>query len=153
MTSGGRWREPARPLWEDPPDPGAFVEYCRANADEEGLPLWVVENGLCNRVLDGVSYARPDGWTRPRYVREYLSRLGAAVAEGLPVEAYLHWTLFDNYEWGTYQPRFGLLGVDRTGGEPVRLRRDAMGDDAAGTYTEIVRALRSGEGLREAFTA
>ncbi len=151
-TSGGRWPYPVRPLWEDPPDPGGFVDYCRANADEPGLPVWIVENGLCNRVRDGVGYPRPDGWTRPRYLKEYLSRLGAAVAEGLPVEAYLHWTLYDNYEWGSFEPRFGLLGVDRSRGAE-RMPRDSMGQDAAGTYGAIVRALRTGQGLRAAFTA
>jgi beta-glucosidase len=151
-TSGGRWRHPARPLWEDPPAPGSFVDFCRANADEPGVPLWIVENGLCNRVRGGVSYPRPDGWNRVRYLREYLGRLAAAVAEGLPVEAYLHWTLYDNYEWGSYEPRFGLLGVDRTRGA-TRLDRDSMGHDAAGSYAAIVRALRTGEGLRSAFTA
>ncbi|MDP9343762.1 MAG: family 1 glycosylhydrolase [Actinomycetota bacterium] len=151
-TSGERWRYPVRPLWEDPPAPGAFVDFCRANADEPGLPLWVVENGLCNRVHDGVSYPRPDGWNRVRYLRAYLGRLAAAVAEGLPVEAYLHWTLYDNYEWGSYEPRFGLLGVDRSRGA-TRLERDSMGDDAAGAYGTIVRALRTGQGLDAAFTA
>jgi hypothetical protein len=24
-----------------------------------------------------------------------------------------HWSLVDNYEWGSYEPRFGIYGVDR----------------------------------------
>jgi beta-glucosidase len=26
---------------------------------------------------------------------------------------YLHWSLVDNYEWGSYAPTFGLVAVDR----------------------------------------
>jgi len=29
------------------------------------------------------------------------------------IEAYLHWSLLDNYEWRSYKPRFGLVEVDR----------------------------------------
>jgi beta-glucosidase len=25
---------------------------------------------------------------------------------------YFHWSLTDNYEWGTYAPRFGLYHID-----------------------------------------
>ncbi len=151
-TAGSRWKHPVRPLWEDPPSPLDFVAFCRANADEPGLPLWVVENGLCNRVLDSAAHPRPDGWNRVRYLKEYLGSLAAATVEGLPLTTYLHWTLFDNYEWGSYEPRFGLFGVDREGGEVRRLGRDSMGDDAAGAYRDIVSALRSGTGLRAALT-
>ena len=37
-----------------------------------------------------------------------------AVSSGAPVTAYFHWSLMDNYEWGTYEPRYGLFGVDRS---------------------------------------
>ena len=29
------------------------------------------------------------------------------------IRAYFHWSLLDNYEWGSYLPRFGLVSVDR----------------------------------------
>ena len=50
---------------------------------------------------------------RPRYIREHFAAVVAAVADDAPVTAYLHWSLVDNYEWGTYEPRFGLFGMDR----------------------------------------
>ena len=144
-TAGGTERRPARPLWDDPPMPDSFAGFLQANV-EPGLPLWVLENGLCNRVRRGVSHARMDGWTRPRYLKEYLAALGRAIQAGAPVTTYVHWSLLDNYEWGSYQPRFGLFGIQRDEGLR-RLRSDSMGEDAAGAYRRIVSAFRSGEGV------
>ena len=28
-------------------------------------------------------------------------------------DSYLHWSLLDNYEWGSWAPTFGLVSVDR----------------------------------------
>src|SRR5439155_9926442 len=103
-TAGGRWWEPGRPLWDDEIDPTGMRRYARLNA-EPGLPLWIVENGLCNRVRRGVSYPRCDGWDRVRYLRTHLAAVVDAVDAGIPVGAYFHWTLADNYEWGSYEPR------------------------------------------------
>ena len=144
-TAGGTERRPARPLWDDPPMPDSFVGFLQANV-EPGLPLWVLENGMCNRVKRGVSHPRMDGWTRPRYLKEYLAALAGAVRAGAPVTSYVHWSLLDNYEWGSYQPRFGLFGIQRDEGLR-RLRSDSMGEDAAGVYRRIVSAFRSGEGV------
>jgi hypothetical protein len=46
-----------------------------------------------------------------------------ALPEGIPVLGYCHSSLTDNYEWGTYTPRFGLYTVDA-------LDRAAPGCDA-----------------------
>jgi 6-phospho-beta-galactosidase len=40
---------------------------------------------------------------------------------------YLHWSLFDNYEWGTYAPRFGLYSLDYELGTE-RLPHDHYGE-------------------------
>jgi len=83
---------------------------------------------------------------RPRYVREHLGAVADAVADGVPVTAYLHWSLVDNYEWGTYEPRFGLFGMDRTDPGCARwLETDARGDDAAGEFARVVAGLRAGD--------
>ena len=60
LTSGGRHWEPSRAIWDVVPDPGGFTRWCGDQSDLlPGLPLWVVENGLCNRVRNGRSYPRP----------------------------------------------------------------------------------------------
>jgi hypothetical protein len=141
-SAGGRNWMPVRLLWDDPPDPEGFTRYCRIN-HEPGLDLWVAENGLCNQVRRGVSLPRRDGWDRVRYLRSYLAAVVRAIESGVPVGAYFHWCLADNYEWGTYEPRFGLYGVDRERG--LRWRStDSMGQPAAETYARIIAGLRSG---------
>jgi beta-glucosidase len=146
-TAGGRSALPTRELWDDVPDPRGLTVWLSAQHSlAPGLPLWVVENGLCNRVRDGQAYPRLDGWDRPRYLREHLAAVMAAVDDGVPVAGYWHWSLVDNYEWGSYEPRFGLHGFDRGSDGATRWQeRDALGDDAAGTYRRIMAALRAGD--------
>ncbi len=43
----------------------------------------------------------------------HLSALREAMDMGADVRGYLHWSLLDNFEWGSYVPRFGLCDVDR----------------------------------------
>ncbi len=146
-TAGGRSGLPVRPLWDDVPDPAGLLHRLRVEQSlAPGLPLWVVENGLCNRVLNGRSLAPLDAWDRPRYLRENLAAVAAALDEGVRVEGYWHWSLVDNYEWGSYEPRFGLYGVDRSrDGRGVRWsEKDSMGDDAADSYRTIIAGLRNG---------
>ena len=142
-SAGGRSWSVARDLWEDRPDPVGLVRYLEA-ATEPGLEVWVVENGMCNLVRRGRSYPRTDHWTRDRYLAESLGAVVDAVAGGVPVTGYWHWTLADNYEWGTYEPRFGLYGVDRERANAMGTL-DAMGVDAAGAYRELISGLRAGD--------
>jgi beta-glucosidase/6-phospho-beta-glucosidase/beta-galactosidase len=83
---------------------------------------------------------------RPRYVREHLGAVADAVAAGIPVRAYLHWSLVDNYEWGTYEPRLGLFGMDRRDPRHVRwMDTDAQGNDSADAFRRLVEGLRHGD--------
>lgn len=146
-TSGGRQWEPSRAIWDVVPDPPALTGWCRDQSQLlPGLPLWVVENGLCNRVRNGRSYPRRDGWNRPRYLREHIAAVADAIATGVPVTAYLHWSLVDNYEWGSYEPRFGIFGIDRSRG-PRGFRwldTDVDGRDSAGAYRRMISWARDG---------
>jgi beta-glucosidase len=68
------------------------------------LPLIVTENGIGTK----------DDEQRIDYVRQALSGVLDAIAEGIDVRGYTYWSLLDNFEWALgYQPRFGLVGVDR----------------------------------------
>jgi beta-glucosidase len=69
-----------------------------------GKPVLVTENGIDTK----------DDAKRIRYTLGTLHELGQAVAEGVPLLGYLHWSLLDNYEWGTYKSRYGLVEVDPT---------------------------------------
>jgi len=147
-TAGGRNPRPTRELWDDVPDPPGLARWLSDQHDlAPGLPLWVVENGLCNRVQHGRTLRRLDGWDRPRYLRDNLAAVVAAVDRGVPVAGYWHWSLVDNYEWGSYEPRFGLYGVDRHRGEHGMrwLETDSLGDDSAGAYRDLIAGLRAGD--------
>ncbi|MBW3668427.1 MAG: family 1 glycosylhydrolase [Actinobacteria bacterium] len=139
-------RVPPPKLWDDKVWPEGLARYVELN-HEPGLDVWIVENGLCNRVKGSLSYTRQDGWTRPRYLKANLRAMVAAIDAGMPVGAYYHWTLADNYEWGSYEPRFGLYGVTRdpAGGGVEWSDLDSLGDDSAGAYRRIIEGLRAGD--------
>jgi beta-glucosidase len=143
-TAGGRSMEAGREIWDDIVYPLGLTSYLSANSQPHSLELWVVENGMCNRVRRGRSYDRSDRWDRPRYLRENVAAVVDAIDAGLPVTMYSHWSLVDNYEWGSYEPRFGLHGVDRERGVRV-LETDSMGNDAAGTYRQLIAGMRAGD--------
>lgn len=136
-------RLPEPKLWDDPPDPAMLRHWLASNA-ELGLDLWLAENGLCNEVGRGLARRRRDGWDRPAYLKANLAAMVDAIDAGAPVTGYYHWTLADNYEWGSYAPRFGLFGVDRDRGGRWS-DRDSMGQDAAAAYRRIIEGLREGD--------
>src|SRR5262249_51425845 len=50
---------------------------------------------------------------RIMYMRSYLTQLERAIAEGVPVKGYFHWSLMDNFEWNNgFGDRFGLVSVN-----------------------------------------
>lgn len=88
--------------WED--YPAALGGAVRRAARVVGkVPIIVTENGI----------ATADDARRIAFTAEALDSLRAALDDGVDVRGYLHWSLLDNYEWGTYRPTFGLIAVDR----------------------------------------
>jgi beta-glucosidase len=74
--------------------------------------IYISENG-CGAAdkpaADGVVYDTD----RIMFLRNNLSMLQRATAEGVPVRGYFLWSLFDNFEWTDgYSTRFGLIYVD-----------------------------------------
>ena len=137
----GRAWQPLASLWETPPNPDG-LRWFLGRAADYGLPILVMENGLCNERQGEQRAPRADGWSRSRYLRANLLAVAEAVADGLPLGGYFHWTLVDNYEWGSYRPRFGLLGRDDASGAVEET--DSMGERSAQLYAELVAALRGG---------
>lgn len=68
-----------------------------------GVPVLITENGI----------ATADDEQRIRYTTEALGGLHEALTDGIEVRGYLHWSLLDNFEWGHWEPTFGLIAVDR----------------------------------------
>jgi beta-glucosidase len=94
------------------------------------LPILIAENGFATKNGE----PRADGWTRESYLVAHIRELQEARAEGLPIMGYLYWTLTDNYEWGSFDPRFGLWRVEAEKGDLTRHETPAVG-----VYREIIR--------------
>lgn len=135
----GRSWLPLSELWETPVNPAGLEWFLRA-AGDYGLPVLVAENGLASPRRGEQRGARPDGWTRGRYLRACLGAVSRARAAGVPLMGYLHWSIVDNYEWGSTVPRFGLHGYDHPHG--VLEEDDSLSESSAAVYREIIGALR-----------
>ena len=47
-------------------------------------------------------------------MRQALSGVLQALADGVDVRGYTYWSLLDNFEWAFgYRPKFGIVAVDR----------------------------------------
>lgn len=66
-------------------------------------PIIITENGICTA----------DDNKRIEAIKDYLKVIHEAINDGVQVLGYIHWSVFDNFEWNlgpTYQ--FGLLKLD-----------------------------------------
>jgi beta-glucosidase len=68
------------------------------------VPVIVTEHGM----------QTDDDTERAAFIEPSLRGLRAAMADGVPVLGYHHWTLMDNFEWiFGYEGKLGLHSVDR----------------------------------------
>ena len=91
------------------------------------------------RRADNRASGRRDRMTRSQFLRLHVHEVVKIVNDGMPLIGYLHWSLFDNYEWGTFTPRFGLFSLDY----PAKYRRrveDHAGDRPSETYAALIAA-------------
>jgi beta-glucosidase len=102
------------------------LEQALVAAGRFGLPVLVTENGVAD--------ARDT--LRPAALIGYVEAVHAALARGVNVVGYLHWSLLDNFEWADgYRGRFGLYAVDFDRPERPRTRRAS-----AEVFARIARA-------------
>src|SRR5258706_14801261 len=91
---------------------GLYNVLTRVHRKSSDRPLWMNENGLALH-----DYAGPDGRChdpeRIEYFAQHFDAAARAIADGVPLEAYLVWSLMDNFEWADgYSKRFGIVYVD-----------------------------------------
>jgi beta-glucosidase/6-phospho-beta-glucosidase/beta-galactosidase len=101
-----------------------------------GMEILVIENG-CVDVASGVAKAD--------YIARHVLEVQRAVADGVPVSAYVCWSITSNREWGLplgADSDFGLYHIDLDGDPALRRVPTA----AAATYREII-ARRSAAGV------
>lgn len=91
-------------------DLGWYMEPARIGALLEAvwaryrMPIIITENGLA----DGADAQRQ--W----WLEQTLSVIQFAIAGGVDIRGYLHWSLMDNFEWAYgWLGKFGLASVDR----------------------------------------
>jgi beta-glucosidase len=67
-------------------------------------PVVITENGI----------ADADDDQRPGYIVAHLRQMHRAIADGVDLRGYMHWSLLDNFEWAEgYEQHFGLATRDR----------------------------------------
>jgi len=97
--------------WSTTPD-GLRALLVSLDSEYDNLPpIFITENGCA------YDYPVNDGAVgdtlRVTYMREHLTALAQAIDAGVDVRGYMHWSLFDNFEWAEgYRQRFGMVHVD-----------------------------------------
>jgi beta-glucosidase len=77
---------------------------------------------------------------RKAWIRGTIRAVQHAIAAGVKVKGYFHWTLTDNFEWAFGRwPAFGLVGVDYEHGRKRTMRPSGE------YYGALVRAARKNE--------
>jgi beta-glucosidase/6-phospho-beta-glucosidase/beta-galactosidase len=112
----------------------AGLEQALIAAGSYGRPILITENGVAD-AHDRI---------RPQALVGFIEAMHRALAQGVPVLGYLHWSLLDNFEWSEgYHGRFGLYGVDFDDPARARTRRPS-----AEIYAHIARANALGDDAR-----
>ncbi|RLN89008.1 hypothetical protein BBJ28_00004128 [Nothophytophthora sp. Chile5] len=87
--------------------PPSYLEYIRwVHAYDTSADILLTENGWCgNETIDNQDQL----W----YFRTHLEMVHKAIYEDdIPIIGYTAWSFFDNFEWASYAPRYGLYYVD-----------------------------------------
>jgi beta-glucosidase len=89
-----------------------------------GKTIYITENGLPD----------DDDDQRPNFLLSYLTEVQRAIATGIDVRGYYHWSFIDNFEWAEgWSLRFGLVALDLQ--TQARTPRPS-----AGLFSAIIRA-------------
>jgi beta-glucosidase len=127
--------------WRVLPDGMRF--FCDYYSKDFGnRPVLIAENGMAlRRRVDNKNTLRRDRMTRSHFLRVHIEEIVNIVQSDIPLIGYLHWSLFDNYEWGSFTPRFGLYSINYAKGSD-RLVEDHLGDRPSATYAQLIEASR-----------
>jgi beta-glucosidase len=107
------------PLGYAPWSEGLGLVLRRLHDDLPGRPILICEHGV------GTD---DDAW-RTDILRESLSVMDEAIADGVDVRGFFHWTGVDNYEWTFgYDVPFGLFTRDREARGSAAVLAEHIGD-------------------------
>jgi beta-glucosidase len=121
--------------------PEALYWAPRFLSERYKLPMYITENGLAS-----MDWVHADGavhdTARIDFISRYLGELGRAIADGVDVRGYFHWSILDNFEWAEgYGKRFGLVHVEYA-------TQERIPKDSARWYANVIRT--NGEALDDA---
>ena len=125
--------------WEWRAIPEGMLFYSRWLA-QHPFPQLIAENGMAYR-LDPKSkdLQRRDGLRRADFLVDHLRVVDQIKSEGIPLIGYCYWSLFDNYEWGTYTPRFGLYTIDYSDPQLERQSTNTFGENISEIYAAHIK--------------
>jgi len=87
------------------------------------LPIYITENGLGD-------HGEADK-LRGQYLEDIFEQLALSLKDGTDLRGYFHWSLIDNFEWGSgYSMKFGLFDINRKAKGSARV------------YKEIIESLK-----------
>ncbi|MEM6930353.1 MAG: family 1 glycosylhydrolase, partial [Myxococcota bacterium] len=117
--------------WEVFPE-GLHRVLTRVHREYGPAAMMVTENGIACGPGPDASGQVADV-RRVTYLHDHLAACADAMADGVPLEAYFAWSLFDNFEWERgYFPRFGIVWVDYE-------TQDRIPKASAEYYTGVIR--------------
>ncbi|KAH7484244.1 Beta-glucosidase 27 [Phytophthora ramorum] len=89
--------------------PPGYLDMMRyLHSHDPTVDILLTENGWCGN-------QEVENWDQLTYYKAFVDQVyKAVVEEKIPVVGYTAWSFLDNYEWGSYGPRFGLYYVNFT---------------------------------------
>jgi beta-glucosidase len=108
-----------------------MVQPIKAKTGKE-IPVYVTENGI----------AHDDPQVRLEFFQRTLYMIKKAIEDGYPVLGYTYWSLLDNYEWGSYDKKYGLVHVDFPIGGNGTLNRTIKTDAGTTWFRNLVTSYK-----------
>jgi len=132
----------SRKWWDWHVLPEGLYFFCQYYSKDFDRPILIAENGMAlRRKFDNsIKAPRRDNLTRSEFLAAHVKQVQRLRADGVPMIGYLHWSVTDNYEWGTFTPRFGLFTVDYEN-KAERLAEDQLGDRPSETYARLLAGM------------
>ena len=98
-----------------------------------GKPIVITENGISCRDWVSKDGAVHDA-QRIDFTHRHLDEAARAIADGVPIQTYFHWSFIDNFEWGHgYKHRFGMIFCDYENGGARTIK------DSGRWYAEVIK--------------
>ncbi|KAI9207356.1 glycoside hydrolase superfamily [Polychytrium aggregatum] len=102
----------------------------------EKFPNWLYDRYNLDIYITEIGYASPNEGEmtlqqimndpyRLQFWQSHFTYIINSINDGTPIKAVLAWALLDNFEWGSYDQRFGCIAVDYTNGTLTRTVKPA----------------------------